>query len=261
MELFDTHFHYDVELIPQEYRDLVPAPEVRFLLAVGGDFEGSQQAQKFAEAIDGSWFAAGVHPHSAGTCLPDLTLFDEFAGHPKFVAVGELGLDFYYDNSERSKQFKILELFLEKALKWQRPAIIHLRDKDDFFTAYDEGWRILREFAHSGGSGVVHCFGGSPKWAEKFLEIGFYLGITGIVTFPRAHNIRETLRVIPVERLLLETDAPYLAPVPFRGKTNHPGYLLSIAEKVADEKGMKVEKLVEITTANAFKMLNLERPQ
>lgn len=261
MELFDTHFHYSAELPPQEYRDLVPAPEVRFLLAVGGDLEGSRNAQEFAETIEDSWFAAGVHPHSAGTCPLDLAAFAEFTEHPKFAAVGELGLDFYYDNSERSKQFKILELFLEQALEWQRPAIIHLRDKDDVFTAYDEGWRILREFADSGGGGVVHCFGGSPKWAEKFLEIGFYLGVTGIVTFPRAHNIRETLSVIPVERLLLETDAPYLAPVPFRGKTNHPGYLLQIAEKAAAEKGIKVEMLAEITTANAFKMLNLERPQ
>ncbi|MDD4317879.1 MAG: TatD family hydrolase [Victivallaceae bacterium] len=261
MELFDTHFHYSAELPPQEYRAQVEAPEVRFLLAVGGNLEESRQARQFAVEVPDCWFAAGIHPHAAGKSALDLEPFEEFITHPRFAAVGELGLDFYYDNSERSRQFKVLEQFLEKGLEWKRPVIIHLRDKDGIFSAYEEGWQIIREFTRSGGRGVVHCFSGTPAWAEKFLELGMFLGVTGMVTFPKAHNIRETLRVIPLDRLLLETDSPYLAPVPFRGKVNHPGYLVPIAEKVADEKCLTVDELGEITTVNAFRMLNLERPR
>lgn len=261
MELFDTHFHYDGELPPQEYRALVEAPEVRFLLAVGGGFEESQQAARFADAVADSWFAVGVHPHGAAEFDGDLSPFREFRDNPRLAAVGELGLDFFYDLSDRRSQFKVLEQFLGLALEWNLPAVIHLRDKDDKFDAYAEGWQMLRDFASSGGRGDIHCFSGTPHWAEKFLELGFYLGVTGMVTFPKAHNIRETLRVIPLDRLLLETDSPYLAPVPFRGKTNHPGYLVQVAEKTADEKCLHAEDLARITTENAFRMLNREKPE
>lgn len=257
MELFDTHFHYDGKLEPQEYRNLVNTPEVRYLLAVGGGYEESLMAERFANEIENSWFAVGVHPHGADNFDLNMAKFDSFRSNSKLAAIGELGLDFYYDNSERRRQITVLERFLELALDWQLPVIIHLRDKDDAWESYETGWRILKDYTISGGNGEVHCFGGTPKWAEKFLELGFYLGITGIVTFPRAHNIRETLRVIPLDRLLLETDSPYLAPVPHRGKTNHPGYLIHIAEKIADEKCLTTEKLAEITTANAFRMLKL----
>ncbi len=257
MELFDTHFHYDGELSPLEYRNLVNTPEVRYLLAVGGGYEESLTAERFADAVENSWFAVGVHPHGADEFGLNMTAFERFFANPKLTAIGELGLDFYYDNSERQRQILVLEKFLELALSRKLPVVIHLRDKDDVWGAYETGLQILKDFSTAGGNGEIHCFGGTPKWAEKFLELGFYLGITGIVTFPRAHNIRETLRVIPLDRLLLETDAPYLAPIPHRGKPNHPGYLIHVAEKVADEKCMTTEKLAEITTANAFRMLNL----
>jgi TatD DNase family protein len=261
MELFDTHFHYDGELSPREYRALVETPEVRFLLAVGGGYEESLQAERFAAEVPDSWFAVGVHPHGAAGFDGAVGRFDAFRATPRLAAIGELGLDFYYDFSDRSSQFRVLEQFLELALDWDLPAVIHLRDKDDRFDAYAEGRRILRDFTAAGGRGEVHCFGGTPHWAEQFLELGLYLGVTGIVTFPRAHNIRETLRVIPLNRLLLETDSPYLAPVPFRGKTNHPGYLVRVAEKVADEKCLHPDELARITTDNAFRMLKLEKPE
>lgn len=261
MELFDTHFHYDGELTPHEYHNLVEAPEVRFLLAVGGGYEESLQAERFAGAVKDSWFTVGVHPHGAAEYDGSAARFEHFRDNPRLAAIGELGLDFYYDFSDRGSQFRVMEQFLELALDWKLPVVIHLRDRDDRFDAYSEGWRMLRDFAAAGGRGEVHCFGGTPHWAEKFLELGFYLGVTGIVTFPRAHNIRETLRVIPLERLLLETDSPYLAPVPFRGKTNHPGYLVHVAAKVAEEKCLPIEELARITTANAFRMLELEKPE
>ncbi|MBU8902478.1 MAG: TatD family hydrolase [Victivallales bacterium] len=254
MELFDTHFHYyDKEQSPQEYYDEIKIPELKYLLAAGADFEESRTARHFAEEIENSWFSAGVHPHSAAE-FENIKVFDEFKGHDKLVAVGEIGLDYFYDNSPRKIQRSVMEQFLLLALQWNLPAIVHLRDADGKFDAYADGLDMLKDFARDGGRFVVHCFSGTPEWAENFLELGAFLGITGIVTFPRATNIRETLKVIPDERLLIETDSPYLAPVPYRGKTNNPGYLIKIAEKIAEERGRTTEEIAELTTNNALEL-------
>ena len=259
MELFDTHFHYyDKEQTPQEYYASIKTPELKYLLAAGADLEESMTARRFAEEIENSWFSAGVHPHSAAE-FKNIKAFDEFKGHDKLVAVGEIGLDYFYDNSPRQIQRSVMEQFLVLALQWNLPAIVHLRDADGKFDAYADGLTMLKDFASDGGSFVVHCFSGTPNWAEKFLELGAFLGITGIVTFPRAVNIRETLQVIPDERLLIETDSPYLAPVPYRGKTNNPGYVIKVADKIAEERGKSVEEIAGLTTDNAFRLFNLSK--
>ena len=118
---------------------------------------------------------------------------------------------------------------------------------------------LLKDFSRSGGRFAVHCFAGTPAWAEKFLELGAFIGITGIVTFPKAVNIHENIRIIPDERLLIETDSPYLAPVPYRGKTNNPGYLIKVAEKIASLRECPVEDIADITTANAFNFFNINK--
>lgn len=259
MELFDTHFHYyDKGQSPREYYEDIKIPELKYLLAAGADFEESRTARRFAEEIENSWFSAGVHPHSAAE-FETIEVFDEFKGHDKLVAIGEIGLDYFYDNSPRKIQRSVMEQFLVLALQWNLPAIVHLRDVDDKFDAYADGLAMLKDFAGDGGRFVVHCFSGTPGWAEKFLELGAFLGVTGIVTFPRANNIRETLTVIPDERLLIETDSPYLAPVPYRGKTNNPGYVIKVAEQIAEERGSETEKIAELTTGNAFRLFNLEQ--
>lgn len=130
---------------------------------------------------------------------------------------------------------EVFRRFLELALAWDLPAIVHLRDKDGVWTAYEDGLALLTPSRPAGGRFVVHCFSGTPAWAEKFLALGACLGVTGLVTFNRADNIRETLAVIPDDRLLIETDSPYLAPVPHRGVENHPGFLVLIAARVAAE--------------------------
>lgn len=257
MELFDTHFHFYGDVSPEEYWGAVKTPELAWLLAAGANFDESSKAQLFAERIDCAWFAAGVHPHSASEYANDIAMFDEFKDQPKLVAVGELGLDFYYENSEKKMQYIVFEQFLARALAWKLPAIVHCRDKDDKLDAYAECYTLLKDFSRSGGRFVVHCFAGTPAWAEKFLELGAFIGITGIVTFPQAVNIHENIRVIPDNRLLLETDSPYLAPVPYRGKANNPGYLIKVAEKVASLRGCSVEKIAAITTANAFDFFNI----
>jgi TatD DNase family protein len=253
MQLFDTHFHYYPETSPQEYYDKISRPELTRLLAVGANYVESLNARKFAEAIENSWFAAGVHPHSATDYLAAPETFDEFSEAEKMVAVGEIGLDFFYETSIRSDQYQVMEQFLNYALEWKRPAIIHCRDKDDCDNAYQDCYSMLRDFSGSGGRFVVHSFTGTTSWADKFLELGAFIGVNGIVTFPRAQNVRDLLSIIPDERLLLETDSPYLAPVPHRGKTNHPGLIIHVAEKIAELKQLSVEQVATMTSSNGCK--------
>ncbi len=256
MELFDSHFHYyDKGQTPREYYESIKVPDLKYLLVAGADLAESRMARDFAEEIENSWFSAGVHPHSAVE-FECMEAFDEFKGHAKLAAVGEIGLDYFYDNSPRKIQRSVMEQFLALALHWNLPAVVHLRDADGKFDAYADSLAVLKDFASDKGRFVVHCFCGTPGWAEKFLELGAFLGVTGMVTFPRAVNIRETLQLIPDERLLIESDSPYLAPVPYRGKTNNPGYVIKVAEKIASERGRSIEEIAELTTNNGLHLFN-----
>jgi TatD DNase family protein len=260
MKLFDTHFHYYGDPEPEEFYHQAEADGTFYLLAAGADYPETLKAKNFSAAVENSWFAAGVHPHSASDYLDGISMFDEFKNEPKLVAVGEIGLDYFYENSHKNDQIKVFEQFTKLALDWNQPAIIHCRDKNNCEEAYAETYRILTDFASSGGKFVVHCYTGTIEWAKKFLDMGAYIGITGIVTFPKAQNVRDVLKIIPENRLLLETDSPYLAPVPHRGKSNHPQYLIEVAKKVASEKNMPLEDLVELTTTNAFNFFKCQKP-
>lgn len=255
--LFETHFHPSSECQAEDYYDECMNAGVQYLVAVGSDLESSFLSRKYAETIDNMWFSSGVHPHEASKYADQIADFADFAKHEKYVAVGEIGLDYFYENSEREIQQDVFVKFLKIALEFKKPAIIHCRDKDGSDDAYKDVYQLMGEYAESGGRFVVHCFTGTVKWAEKFLEMGAYLGITGIVTFPKAQNVRDVLKVIPLERLLIETDTPYLAPVPKRGKTNHSKYLPYIAEKIAEEKGISFMDLTERTTSNAKKLFKI----
>lgn len=261
MKLFDTHFHfYDKDGSPEEYWAKIRIPELAYVMAVGADYEESKLAHSFSYAIDEAWFACGVHPHSAAKYVNGIAMFDEFRGQRKLAAIGEIGLDYYYENSDRRVQWTVMEKFLALALEWQLPAIVHCRDLDERDDAYRETYSMIRDFSAAGGRCVIHCFAGTPAWAEKFLDLGAYLGITGMVTFPKAENIRMLIRYIPEDRLLIETDSPYLAPVPYRGKPNHPGYLIKVAEKIAELKNCSPDEVAAVTTANAFKLFGI-KPQ
>ena len=267
MELFDTHFHYYGESTPVEFMSNVklalsvpPQKDAGIvdrlrLLAVGGDFIESCRAREFAQVIPDTGYAAGVHPHQAENFMnqpEDFSIFFKDGLRP--VAIGELGVDYFYDNAPAQIQLTVLEKFLALALEQDLPAIIHIRDKEDSEKAYIDAYNLLKPFSESGGRFVVHCFAGTPDWAEKFLSLDAYLGVTGIVTFKRAENIRETLKVIPQNRLLLETDSPYLAPVPHRGKENHPGFLVLVAQTVARERGCSIEEIAASATANGLEL-------
>ena len=267
MELFDTHFHFYGESTPVEYISnvhlaLSAEPQLAAgkvdrlrLLAVGGDFLESCRAKEFANVVTDTLYAAGIHPHQAEAFLKEKQDFSCFFrdGTPP-AAIGELGLDYYYDNAPRTMQLQVLEHFLALALEKQLPAIIHIRDKEDCDSAYRDAFDVLKEFANSGGKMDIHCFAGTPEWAEKFLALGAFCGVTGMVTFRKAENIRTVVGVIPDDRLLIETDAPYLAPVPHRGKENHPGFLIHVAKCVAELKGMATGELAALTARNAERL-------
>ena len=229
-------------------------------MAVGSDLPSSGNARCFAHNLPAAWFAAGIHPHEAFTFAGDLAPFKAFADDERFAAVGEIGLDYYYENSDRTVQKKTFQALLALSQELGVPAIIHCRDRAGKDEAYDELNAILKDTLVGDSRFVLHCFAGNRHWLDKFLCLGAHIGITGIITFPKADNIREVVRLVPLDRLLLETDSPYLAPVPHRGKQNHPKYLLEIAESVAAEKSMNLEELVRQTTSNAFRFFNICEP-
>ena len=257
MELFDTHFHWDGKTSPETIIEEAKQNSVNYAVCIGGDCESSRESMEFANAVENCWFAAGVHPHEASKFDGDLSSFSELFSNPKMVAVGEVGLDYFYGFSDKKSQWSTMEKFAGCALDLNKPLIVHCRDKDETFDAYKECYQILRDFAQSKGRFVVHCFTGNDHWLDKFLELGTYIGITGMVTFPKAENIRRLVPGIPNDRLLIETDSPYLAPKPYRGKTNYPKYLIEVAKKLAEVKSQSIEELAQQTTSNAMAFYNL----
>lgn len=255
--IFDTHFHYDGEVSPEEFCAILPPRYSYTLLAQSSNLEDAKRVRVFAQKISNAYFACGVHPHDAAEFDLNLAPFAPFRADPKLAAIGEIGMDFFYDFAPEARQIEVFELFLNLALEWNLPAVVHLRDRDDRCRCYELAYDILRNFSSGGGRFVVHCFSSTPEWAEKFLGLGGMLGVTGMVTFKKSHNIRRTLAAIPLDRLLIETDSPYLAPVPHRGKPNHPAYLPIIAQFIADEKGVSGEELCRLTDANGKRFFKL----
>lgn len=251
--LFDTHFHCDGSATPLEYCAELPSGYEFMLLAAAADFEDSLYARIFAETVESAFFSCGVHPHSASD-PGDLSRFSEFRGHPKLRVIGEIGLDYFYDFSRPEQQIPLFEHFLALADEWNLPVQVHLRDLPDRFTAYADALRLL---ASHRGMVDIHCFCGTTEWAGRFLDIGAFLGVTGMVTFKKSDNIRELLKYIPADRLLIETDSPYLAPDPFRGKVNHPKYLVEIARYAAGFLGMDFETFADLTANNAKRFFRL----
>lgn len=186
----------------------------------------------------------GVHPHDAAKAVPET--FDRLAGlalNPKVLAVGEIGLDYHYDFSPRETQRQVFIRQLELAARSRKPIVIHTRE------AWDDTLAAIREHGLPFG-GIMHCFTGGPHEAEQALELGFHLSFGGMVTFPKAQSVREAAALTPNDRLLVETDAPYLAPVPHRGKRNEPAFIIETVRRMAELRGAPPEKIASITTRN-----------
>jgi TatD DNase family protein len=194
-------------------------------------------------------FAIGVHPHAAGTFAPDAAesarrVSESFLAQPLARAVGEIGLDYHYDFSPRDVQQQVFRVQIRLARRLKRPIVIHTRE------AEEDTLRILEEEHAAEVGGVFHCFTGNRDVARRVLDMGFHISIAGIVTFPRALELKEVARLVPLERLLVETDSPFLAPVPYRGKRNEPAHVARVAEVIAGIRGTGVETIASATTDN-----------
>jgi len=255
--LFDSHFHPPADVPAADYAATARAAGVGGLLAVGGDAADSLRARDFAASVPQAWSSAGIHPHAAGQWDGSLDIFRDLAADPHCRAIGEIGLDYYYDNCDRKTQRLVLSSFMALANELGLPAILHCRDRDGSDQAYRDLHAAMRELASGGGTAAVHCYTGSVAWAERLVEEGALLGVTGIVTFPRGENVRAVVRMLPADRLLLETDSPYLAPVPHRGEANHPRFLPEVARRVAAERGMAMAEVAALTTANACRLFRI----
>ncbi len=258
----DTHCHPSLPTEENfsfnDYYAQATQKNVTSLILSAAHLRASEAYANYALLEKNVFFSAGTHPHDAEKEAENpFSAFEQFKNHPKLCAIGEIGLDYFYDFSERKPQQKVFEQFLQLALDWNLPAIIHCRDKTPDGPAYADCFAMLNDFAKDNGKFVLHCFAGSLDYAEKCFELGGYAGITGIVTFNQSENIREFVAMAPESQILLETDSPYLAPKPYRGKVNHPQYIPIIAQKVAEVRGITLESCAQITTQNAFKFFNL----
>lgn len=257
--LFDSHCHLnDEEFAADLDRVLDRAREtgVREMLVVGYDLPSSQQAVKLAEDNLGVYAAVGVHPHDAKTVTPTvLKEIEEMLSRDKVVALGEIGLDFHYDYSPREAQKAVFRSFLELAKEKDQPVIIHDRE------AHGETLAILEEVdARLGGGfcGVMHCYAASPEMLPAFLALGFYISVAGPLTFKNAKRLPEVVSIVPEDRLLIETDSPYLTPCPYRGKRNEPMYVKEVARRVAEIKGKSFSEIAELTRKNARRCFRID---
>ena len=252
--LFDTHAHYDDEAFDTD-RDAVltalPQRGVGLILNPGCDVESSRKAVTYAAAYPHVYAAVGIHPENCGGCTADdLAAIRALAQQPKVVANGEIGLDYYWEeNPPRDFQQQVLRQQLALARELALPVIIHDRE------AHADTLSIVREFPSV--TGVFHCFSGSPEMARELLQMGWYLGFDGPVTYKNARRAPEVAAVTPPERMLIETDSPYMTPVPYRGKRNDSGYVYLVAEKLAAWKGLAPEELARITTENGKRLFRI----
>ena len=262
----DTHFHLCEDIALPDYITEAQKENVQKFLLNTGSLQETEEASLLAKDFTGILkYTAGIHPGSVSDLPPQekeniaglIPSFRKFVSDPSLGAIGEIGLDFYYDCGPEAHQIQVFNAFLELALETGKPAVIHCRDKEDSFRAYEITYSLLKEFAGKGGIFDLHCYAGTVQWAEKFLDLGGFFGVGGMVTFKKADNIREIARYLPVERLLLETDAPYLAPVPYRGKPNRSKYIPIIGETLAVLKNIPLQDLAAVTTENAEKLFDL----
>ncbi|MBP5169199.1 MAG: TatD family hydrolase [Oscillospiraceae bacterium] len=249
----DTHAHYDDKAFDtdrNELLSLLPAYGVEAIIDPGCNLSSSMQARSLAEAFPHVYFAAGIHPEEL-TDLPDdwLSQITRIADSTKCVAIGEIGLDYYWDASEKELQKQVFEAQLNIAHSLNLPVIIHDRE------AHGDCFEIISR--HRENRGVFHCYSGSAEMASELLKMGWYLGFDGPITYKNARKAVEVLSLTPLDKILIETDSPYLSPIPVRGKRNDSRNLRFIVEKIAEVKGLSVEEIVSATSQNAKMLFQL----
>jgi len=253
MELFDTHAHLIDERFDADREALIsalPLQGVKYMVECAASEEDSVRAVALAQEHHMVYAAVGVHPHEASEWTERTAeVLRSLAKQPKVVAIGEAGLDYHYDNSPRDIQKVVFEKQVQLALEVDMPFIVHTRE------ATQDTLEILKKYPAL--RALLHCFSGSVETMEILLKMGHYIALGGSVTFKNAQKTVEVAKRVPLDRLVIETDSPYLAPVPHRGERNNPGYVRHVAEKIAEVRGMDVEEVARITTENAKKFFGI----
>lgn len=252
--IFDTHAHYDSSQFDEDREELLasmPEQGVGTIVNVGASFESCFTVPEMVKKYPFMYAAVGVHPDEAGALNEEtIAMMKKQFAQEKVIAVGEIGLDYYWDNEphELQKKWFIRQLGLARELSL--PVLIHSRE------AASDTLEIMKEYG-GGLGGVIHCFSYSKEMAAEYVKMGYYIGVGGVVTFKNGRKLKEVVAETPLTSIVLETDCPYLAPVPFRGKRNNSGYIRYVAEEVAKIKGVSVQEVIRQTEENAKKMYGL----
>ena len=252
--LFDTHAHMDDRAFDEDREALLaalPNQGLALVMNPGCSLASSRNAVKLANAYDYIYAAVGSHPDVADEVNEDVLA--EYRAlvrdNPKVKAIGEIGLDYHYEDIPREIQLKAFRMQMELARELKLPVIVHERE------AHDDGMRVVHDFPDV--TGVFHCYSGSAEMARQLVDLGWYIGFTGVLTFKNARKAIEVASSIPLDRIVLETDCPYMSPDPFRGRRNDPGRLYRMAEKLAEIRGMTVEEIHAITTENGKQLYRI----
>ena len=255
MEWFDSHCHVDEEAFDGDREETLARMAehgITRCAVIGSDMETSRRAIRFAEDHPGTVAAGGIHPHEAkGFRKEDLAAIADWYRRGKIHAIGEIGLDYYYDHSPRDVQREVCIRQMELAGELNAPVAYHIRD------AHAEMLEIMKGMKNILSGGIIHCFSGSAEIAREYLKLGYYISFAGPLTFRKAPKLQEACRIVPRDRLLIETDSPYMAPEPVRGRRNEPANVRYVGLKLAELRGEDPEEVAAYTTANAMKVYNL----
>ena len=254
LSIIDSHAHLDYPQFEGKIDEVLTRAKalgVTEVISIGVNLSAADRPRRLAETYDNVWFSAGIHPHEASS-EPDacnLPAILVAADHPKCVAIGEAGLDYFYDNAPRKVQAESFRIQIEAARQTGKPIIVHTRDADA-----DMAEILEIEMSKGAFTGVLHCFSSGAELARRAVDIGFYISFSGILTFNKAQELRKIASELPADRLLVETDSPYLAPTPFRGKTNEPGYSRHVLEKLAEVRNTCIKHMAEQTRENTLRL-------
>ena len=253
--LIDTHAHLFYPNFEDDLEEVIQRAEeagIDFILVPATDLQSAEKVIKLTEQYDMIYGAVGIHPHETKGWNSSLVEeIESLAGHNKIVAIGEIGLDYYYDYSPKGKQIEAFKSQIDLALKLDLPIIVHNRDSDE------DMMEIIGSYCSSGLKAQFHCFNGSQKDAYELMHMGYMISFTGNITFKKADELREILKNIRIDQILLETDSPFLTPVPYRGKRNEPANVKFIAEQVAEAHNLSVADVGRITSFNAFRIFGI----
>lgn len=253
--LIDSHAHLDDERFDRDRDELIKSlgkNGISTVINIGADLPSSIKSVKLSEQYDNIYAAVGVHPHSASEMDEGtIEVLKAFSSREKVVAIGEIGLDYYYDNSPRDVQRIWFRRQMKLAKEVNLPIVVHSRE------ANQETFDMIKAESDGKLTGVIHCYSGSVELMKEYIKLGYYISLGGPVTFKNAKTPKEVAKVVPIDRLLVETDSPYLTPEPHRGKRNEPLYVRHVAAMIAELRGMTIEELARATSENTKRLFNL----